>query len=220
MTSASSLTTDPPTTHDPSERSDRQRWVIQKARELFAEQGYAATSLREVARASDVTHAGVLRMFGSKAELLLAVLDEHDHADFDRYGRDLESGRAGLLTIFEVLRDNARDPQLARFYTRMATEALDPSHPAHQYFVRRYRGGRAVLRGFLEAMKARGELRDHANPTVLAALVVGTMDGMQLQSQLEPSSLSPSEYLAAMLNPFLVSPILPGEVLAIGAAPH
>src|SRR5437868_6455089 len=45
--------------------------VLQAARELFAEQGYAQVSTREVARRAGVTQAQVFRHFGSKATLFV-----------------------------------------------------------------------------------------------------------------------------------------------------
>ncbi|GAA2403700.1 hypothetical protein GCM10010191_09120 [Actinomadura vinacea] len=45
--------------------------VLEAARELFAEQGYAQVSTREIARRAGVTQAQVFRHFGSKAVLFV-----------------------------------------------------------------------------------------------------------------------------------------------------
>ena len=49
--------------------------VLDAASELFAENGPAATSIREVAGRSGVNHGLVYRHFGTKEELVAAVLD-------------------------------------------------------------------------------------------------------------------------------------------------
>lgn len=49
--------------------------VLDAASELFAEQGPAATSIREVAGRSGVNHGLVYRHFGTKEDLVAAVLD-------------------------------------------------------------------------------------------------------------------------------------------------
>jgi TetR/AcrR family transcriptional regulator, repressor for neighboring sulfatase len=49
--------------------------VLDAASELFAEHGPAATSIREVAARSGVNHGLVYRHFGTKEELVAAVLD-------------------------------------------------------------------------------------------------------------------------------------------------
>ena len=54
------------------ETRERIRWA---AAELFAEKGYAATSLADVAVVSGVARPTVFAAFGSKAELLRHVLD-------------------------------------------------------------------------------------------------------------------------------------------------
>jgi AcrR family transcriptional regulator len=48
--------------------------VADAAAPLFVEQGYRATSTRQVARAAGVAEGTVFNLFGSKAELLLAAL--------------------------------------------------------------------------------------------------------------------------------------------------
>ena len=49
--------------------------VLDAASDLFAEQGPATTSIREVAARSGVNHGLVYRHFGTKEELVAAVLD-------------------------------------------------------------------------------------------------------------------------------------------------
>ena len=48
--------------------------VLRAARELFAEQGYAQVSTREIARRAGVTQAQVFRHFGSKAVLFVEAV--------------------------------------------------------------------------------------------------------------------------------------------------
>jgi AcrR family transcriptional regulator len=55
-------------------RATRSR-VIAAARDLFVERGYPATSIEAVAEAADVAPATVYRLFGSKRELLKAIID-------------------------------------------------------------------------------------------------------------------------------------------------
>jgi AcrR family transcriptional regulator len=50
-------------------RGDGRRLLLESARALFAERGYAGTSTREIARAASVTEPMIFRHFGSKAKL-------------------------------------------------------------------------------------------------------------------------------------------------------
>ena len=62
--------------------------VLDAAAELFAVRGPAATSIREVAARSGVNHGLVYRHFGTKEELVSAVLD---HVS-DRFNQAVASG--------------------------------------------------------------------------------------------------------------------------------
>ena len=62
--------------------------VLDAAADLFAVRGPAATSIREVAARSGVNHGLVYRHFGTKEELVSAVLD---HVS-DRFNQALDSG--------------------------------------------------------------------------------------------------------------------------------
>jgi AcrR family transcriptional regulator len=50
-------------------RGEGRRLLLESARALFAERGYAGTSTREIARAASLTEPMIFRHFGSKAKL-------------------------------------------------------------------------------------------------------------------------------------------------------
>jgi AcrR family transcriptional regulator len=51
---------------------------VSGARELFARQGYGATSMQAVAKAADVAVQTVYAIFGTKRAVLIAILDAAD----------------------------------------------------------------------------------------------------------------------------------------------
>lgn len=55
--------------------------VVTAARSLFIERGYASTSIEAVAEVADVAPATVYRLFGSKRELLKAIIDVSSGGD-------------------------------------------------------------------------------------------------------------------------------------------
>ena len=59
----------------PSGREQVAAAILDAATELFAEQGPAATSIRDIAARSNVNHGLVFRHFGTKEQLVGAVLD-------------------------------------------------------------------------------------------------------------------------------------------------
>ncbi len=59
-------------------REERRRRLLASAEELFGRQGYRKTEVEEVARRAGVTKPMLYRHFpGGKAEVFMAVLDEH-----------------------------------------------------------------------------------------------------------------------------------------------
>jgi AcrR family transcriptional regulator len=82
MTTCTLSGTDSATEHEPDRADSRRRRdpaasqaaIIEAAREVFTERGYARATIREIARRAGVTHGLVMRHFGSKEQLLLKAL--------------------------------------------------------------------------------------------------------------------------------------------------
>ena len=59
-----------------TQRTSRER-LLELASAAFAEEGYAAASVRDLAARTDLTSGAIYGNFGSKANLLLAAIDAH-----------------------------------------------------------------------------------------------------------------------------------------------
>src|SRR6476620_10502440 len=64
----------------PTPRTDTRSRVQQVALELFAEQGYEKTSLREIAERLDVTKAALYYHFKTKEDILSSVAEDLPHS--------------------------------------------------------------------------------------------------------------------------------------------
>ncbi len=103
-------------------RTDTRQQIRAVALELFAEQGYEKTSLREIAERLGVTKAAVYYHYRTKEEILSSLLDEHlagmdavvEWAEAQPPGRER---RRGVLERYSAqLADMAKDgSQLIRF---------------------------------------------------------------------------------------------------------
>ena len=161
----------------------RQREILAAATAVFAEGGYRGGSLRDVAKSIGVTPGAILHHFGSKEQLLVAVLDDRDeHSRETVEGFLAHNDTVGSLRA--IVADNASKPGLMRLYTTLAAEAVSPEHPAHAYFVERYTRLCAFIADGLdrEGFTAPGGETNLA----LAALVLATMDGLLLQQLMAP----------------------------------
>ena len=70
---AATAATDPPASADPSTHVDTRQRILDVALDLFTEQGFDATSLRQIAERLGVTKAALYYYFESKDDILLAL---------------------------------------------------------------------------------------------------------------------------------------------------
>ena len=83
--------------------TEKQERILTCALELFAENGYDATSTSKVAKAAGVSEGLIFRHFDSKQGLLEAILSlGHEQADA-LYASVIESGKAPLRMLGDIL---------------------------------------------------------------------------------------------------------------------
>jgi len=93
---------------------ERREEVLRAAAAVFAEGGYQGASTEEIARRAGISQPYVFRLFGSKRDLFLAVVQ----ACFDRTARTFEraakglSGLEALSAMGLAYHDLVRDPEL------------------------------------------------------------------------------------------------------------
>lgn len=100
--------------------------ILDAARHLFANRGYAATTNRAIAERAGLAHTAIYNHFHSKAGLFRAVFDEVEGLLTAELARAMEGGTGGdefplaLLTAAEVMR--ATDPTAVAFLASMYVE--------------------------------------------------------------------------------------------------
>ena len=174
--------------------------ILEAALPLFARQGYRGASLASIASAAGLTQPGLLHHFPSKEELLLGLLDWRDRDDGKRLsGLPDGDGLAYLERLEDLVAHNMTAPELVALFTTLVGEGTSPEHPAHDYFVERYRRIRArAIRSLREGQLA-GEVRDDADLEVIVPLLFAVMDGLQIQWLLRDPGLDMAAALAAHL---------------------
>jgi AcrR family transcriptional regulator len=160
---------------------DKRERVLREAFELFAERGYTATSLRDIAEAADISKAGLLHHFGSKEALYSAVLERRDQKDFVGM-EDFDGDAWAFLDKWVALvEQNTDQPGMVRLYSAMAVDGVEADHPAHpwlhHHFVRAVQGTAEVF----ERGKEQGVVHPDAPSRELARTLVAVSDGIQLQ---------------------------------------
>jgi len=149
--------------------------LLRVAQELFAERGYAAVSVRALARAAHVSPAMIAYYFRDKAGLLDAVVDDV----FERLIGQLRElaaeapagGDAAERFIRLYVATLAREPWLPSFLVREVL-AGDPARRAR--FVARFPARLApVVLPLLQREAASGRLRADLDPALTLLSVIG-----------------------------------------------
>lgn len=189
----------------------RREQIITAATELFARVGYRHATVLELAQAAGISRTGLLHHFGSKEALLKAVLERRDAEDAARIADALAdpTGLAGLAALVELARHNAERPHLVALFAVLSAEAAASDHPAHDYFVARYRDTVAGIAESLERARTAGLLAPDVEPGEQARAIVAVMDGLQVQWLLSPAEVDMAGVLLAQLRRVLTVP-LPG----------
>lgn len=161
--------------------------IVKAARDSFAEHGFNASSLRDIAQRAGMTHASLLYHYPSKDELLLAVLAARDEEEQQRSTPIEGDGEAARQFIQELLAEHQKFPDVMRLWSELTSAASRPGHPAQEYFEERYAKAREATAGFLLRMQKQGRLREGINPHDGAVLLLSVLDGLQTQWLLEPT---------------------------------
>lgn len=126
--------------------SVRRAQIVEEAIRLLGQRGYNGFTIHALAERCGISNAGLLYYFGSKDQLLLALLDELERRDAEAFvdvAKDASSGEATSETA-EALRRLLRmmaerfsgNAERGRLQVVLLAEAMDSSHPAHEWFGR------------------------------------------------------------------------------------
>ena len=154
----------------------RRRRIYEAARRLFLEQGYAATSVQQIAEAADVAEATFFNHFPSKADLLREMtgeVSEHLEAMLERE-LATPGGAETRIRRFatQVVKALGETEGLARdVLLEMLRTASGPGH-ALPYLSRVHEPFARILR---EGQQS-GEVRRDLPPELLTEIVVGILN--------------------------------------------
>lgn len=173
--------------------------ILERALEVVGREGYAGASVRAIADAVGLSQAGLLHYFDSKEELFTEILRKRDEVDAALFGSaDAASATADELRdgYVAVVRHNTEVPGLVHLFSRLAVDAADPAHAAHDYFLSRGAGLRAVYLDALQRAQRDGTLTSEVDAETLVRIVQAVADGMQLQWMLDPEVDMPATIAA------------------------
>ncbi|MDG2303299.1 MAG: TetR/AcrR family transcriptional regulator [Candidatus Binatia bacterium] len=174
----SALAEAPPTRRERRRLEVRER-IVEASRGLFESKGYEATTVEEIARASDIAYGTFFNHFPAKIDLLR----ELSHVMLIGLFEDVEEawGRRGsfgehLVWIFETAAERAEEkgPRARELLRAMMSLAFPETAEADD------RRMRAMFRKLLEDGRAAGDVRVDEDVETLTEVFVGTWYSMFL----------------------------------------
>jgi len=156
----------------PERKGDRRSAILDAARALFSERGFAGTSVRDISSRAGCNVALISHYFGSKEELLVAVIQSEMNEDARSLGAVLsgapDSHAALALFVEEAIKQMAQDATLLRIGHR---ELMQPDSPLLDQLVPPIDGMITALSKHFAGLPERRGL----NPRLTALLMVGAM---------------------------------------------
>ncbi len=184
---------------------DRRRQIAEKGAELVARYGSYGVSMQTVADAVGLTLPGLNHHVKGRDELLSLIIETYYDAFTDESGliariRELgtdertgpstgpdDGGGSGLSLprcLRAIVEANTTRPELVGLFIRLAVEAHDPAHPAHDYYQRRHENLLSVIGALPWRLPAR--FRDPDAFRDLLRTAFCAMDGAEVQALTDP----------------------------------
>lgn len=181
--------------------TDTKTALLDAAKRLVLERGYAGTSVREIAAASGTNLGAVNYHFGSREKLLnQAILEfflewgEHvGGVDVDPDAGPHEQLAARARSMVGGIAD--AEPLFVVFLEGLLQARHSPE--LHRQLAEHYAEQRRLAGEFIRATAAGRELSPRT-VEVLTSYMLAVVDGLQLQSLLSPEAVPSGEELAAL----------------------
>jgi AcrR family transcriptional regulator len=162
----------------------QRRRIIGEAIGLIGQRGYHGFTIQSLAQRCGLTNGGLLYHFGSKEQLLVAMLQERDRREAEiipaglrlkkKTSRGFGYARADVLQVFgAITARTVEQPELLRLQIVLQAEALNHEHPAYDYFLQREG---MVLDEFAKVLAGHT-----ADPRSAARKILALMGGLEQQ---------------------------------------
>jgi len=190
--------------------AERRETILRAATEVFAQSGYRAGKVSDVAARVGVTEPVIFQNFGSKAALFAAVLEraaENVRASLDDVPAEFGSASALLAHVFDpaahIQPSHTSNPAGApsrssshagAAYGVLFADALAlTAEPQLSELAQRTLGAIAAhLADIIQRAQAQGGVLRHADPEAAAWLLLSVLSARRLRSVAMPARLEPA----------------------------
>ncbi|MFH9298981.1 TetR/AcrR family transcriptional regulator [Streptomyces sp. NPDC017520] len=180
---------------------ERRRLILETAVAHFARKGYQNASLQKIAVDVGISHTGLMHHFGSKSELLRAVLETRETQAFEQFYFRLDPEAPDPVELFRLIaeqtRFNVTQPGLMQMFALLSAEAGADDHPAHLYFQQRYERVLNIIAKTITHGIETGALHPGIDALAVAREMLAVADGLQIQWSLSDGAF---DFLSAHLG--------------------
>jgi AcrR family transcriptional regulator len=162
----------------PLELSSHDR-ILRAAKQLFAQNGYENTSTVAIAREAGTSESQLMKHFGSKQGLLIAILDRGWNGVVERAKVTAQQALASQRLIAILTAATIEFENDSQFKVLAALEARRVRKDSNEVMVSRgYKRYREMFDRALQDMHAEGMIRADLNLDAVRAAILGFADGL------------------------------------------
>jgi TetR/AcrR family fatty acid metabolism transcriptional regulator len=170
-----------------STRGEKRPLILKAATEVFAEQGFAAVRVADIADRAGIGKGTVYEYFSSKDELLFAVFEWMNEGIAERLRELLNEGGTTRERLHRMLDLGA---QVTREQVEMQAVVLDfwsasrgtkSEARYNKACLETFRAYRRLVADVIREGQNNGELRPEVDAEALATMIVAAMDGLGVQ---------------------------------------
>jgi TetR/AcrR family transcriptional regulator, cholesterol catabolism regulator len=183
----------------------RQNELLQIAADLFADRGYNATTVRDIADEAGILSGSLYHHFDSKESMLDAILSSFIEQMLDRYEVVVGEGRRPIETFEGLVRaslDAMVDSRSAILIYQNEARFL-AAQPHFSYLRDAHRRFERIWANVLEDGIAADEFRDSIDPKLVYCLIRDTVWAAprwyRLGGSLKPERIT-EQYVAVLIN--------------------
>jgi len=183
----------------------RQNELLQIAADLFADRGYNATTVRDIADEAGILSGSLYHHFDSKESMIDAILSSFIEQTLDRYEAVVGEGKGPTATYEGLVRaslDAMVDSRSAILIYQNEARFL-AVQPRFAYLLDAHRRFERIWADVLEEGIAAGEFRDSIDPKLVYRLIRDTIWAAprwyRLGGSLKPERIT-EQYVAVLVN--------------------
>lgn len=164
-----------------SQYNDKQLHIMEVALDLFADQGFTKTSVRNIADVAGVNLAMISYYFGSKQELLEAIFDSHLSEKTSQIDEIISNNQLDPFQLIERFVDFFiasfyQNRQFYKLMIRETTKEVDKESVIFAKVVKSRMDNRKTIESVIKKGQAKGLFRKDIDVVMLACIMIGSIN--------------------------------------------